>query len=71
MRKRDMKALDINTVTWEDLVLNCSCWRITLHTQLQATDQKLMENAAQKRACEQDSATNIPTHRQTNNNIQM
>ena len=33
--ERNMKALDINTKTWEDLASNRSDWRITLRTQKQ------------------------------------
>ena len=34
--KRDMKALDINMETWEDLASKRSDWRSTLRTQLLA-----------------------------------
>ena len=33
--KRDMKALNININSWEDLTTNCTSWRSMLHKQLQ------------------------------------
>ena len=47
--KMDMKALDINTETWENLASNRSGWRSTLLTQLQAGEKGLTENAAERR----------------------
>ena len=32
--KRDMRALDINTESWEDLAADRGSWRNTLHKQL-------------------------------------
>ena len=53
--KRNMKALDINTETWEDLASNRSDWRSTLHTQLLAGEKVLAEKAAKKCACRKDA----------------
>ena len=44
----DMKALDINTGTWEDFASNRSDWRSTLRTQLVAGEKVLAEKAAEK-----------------------
>ena len=40
--KRDMKALDINTNTWEDLAANCMMWRSTLDQHLKTGGKKLV-----------------------------
>ena len=34
--KRDMKVLNININSWEDLATDCTSWRSTLHKQLQS-----------------------------------
>ena len=49
--KRDMKALNININSWEDLTADHTSWRSTLHKQLQSSEKKLTAVAAEKRAC--------------------
>ena len=57
--KRDMKALNININSWEDLAANCTSWRSMLHKQLQSGEKKLTA-AAEKQACKKEMATNRP-----------
>ena len=59
--KRDMKALDMDTNSWEDLASNRSSWRSKLHAQLQVGETKLTEQAAEKRARRKRSATHKST----------
>ena len=40
--KRDMKALDINTNSWEDLAANRMMWRSTLNQHLKSREEKVM-----------------------------
>ena len=58
--KRDMKALDININSWEDLTTDCTSWRSTLHKQLQTSEKKLTVAAAEKLACKKEMAANRP-----------
>ncbi|XP_047485900.1 uncharacterized protein LOC125036983 [Penaeus chinensis] len=58
MCKRDMKALDINTDTWEDLASDRSSWRSTLHEKLQAGEGKLAEAEAEKRTRRKEAEAN-------------
>ncbi|KAK3864573.1 hypothetical protein Pcinc_029756 [Petrolisthes cinctipes] len=46
--KRDMKALDINTNSWEDLAADRTSWRSTLHRQLLIGEEKFSTVAAEK-----------------------
>ena len=46
--KGDMKVLDININSWEDLAANCTSWRSMLHKQLQSGKKKLTAVAAEK-----------------------
>ena len=46
--KRDMRALDININSWEDLAANHTSWRSMLHKQLQSGEKKLTVAAAEK-----------------------
>ena len=46
--KRDMKALDININSWEDLAADCTSWRSTLQKQLQTGEEKLSVATAEK-----------------------
>ena len=46
--KRDMKVLNININSWEDLAANCTSWRSMLHKQLQTGDKKLTAAAAER-----------------------
>ncbi|KAK3885511.1 hypothetical protein Pcinc_010252 [Petrolisthes cinctipes] len=60
-----MKALDINTNSWEDLAADRTSWRSTLHKQLLNGEEKLSAVAAEKRARRKATTTNRPdsTHR--------
>ena len=58
--KRDMKALNINTNTWEDLAANRTSWRSTLHKQLQIGEEKLTAAAIEKRARRKEATVNRP-----------
>jgi len=48
--KRDLKALDIDTNTWEELAQDRSSWRHTVNTGLRAGEEKLRKLADDKRA---------------------
>ena len=63
--KRDMKALNININSWEDLAANHTSWRSMLHKQLQTSEKKLTVAAAEKRVHKKETAANRPesTHR--------
>ena len=63
--KRDMRALDININSWEELAADCTSWRSTLHKKLQSGEKKLTVAAAEKRAHKKEMAANRPepTHR--------
>ena len=58
--KRDMKALNININSWEDLATNHTSWRSMLHIQLQTSEKKLTAAAAEKQACKKEMAANRP-----------
>ena len=47
--KRDMKAVDINTESWESLAANRSKWRGALTNQLKAREEKLTQAATERR----------------------
>ena len=48
--KRDMKALDINTDSWEDLAADRMMWRSTLNQHLKTGGKKLVNAEAGRRA---------------------
>ena len=48
--KRDMKALDINTESWEDLAADRMMWRSTLNQHLKTGEKKLVIAEAGRRA---------------------
>ena len=50
VRKRDMRALDINTESWKDLAADRGSWRNTLHKQLKLGEKKKIAAAAEQRA---------------------
>ena len=53
---RDMKAVDIDTMSWEDLAAGRSKWRSALKQHLKTRKYKMMPDAADKRArTEEDS----------------
>ncbi|KAL8607445.1 hypothetical protein ACOMHN_004419 [Nucella lapillus] len=64
--KRDLKVLDINTGSWEDIAVNRSRWRCTLQRQLMAGEEQIQTLAEEKRArrkaraCEANPATTHP-----------
>ena len=58
--KRDMKALNININSWEDLATTHTSWRSMLHKQLQTGKKKLTAVAAEKRAHKKKMAANRP-----------
>ena len=47
--KRDMRALDIDTESWEGLAVDRSRWRNTLNKHLKSGEAKLMNEATDKR----------------------
>ena len=47
--KRDMKALDINTETWEDTAADRSRWRSVLRKQLKYGEERILAAAEEKR----------------------
>ena len=55
--KRDMKALDINTATWEDTAADHATWRSTLKQHLKTGEEKLMNATADKRALRTERST--------------
>ena len=46
---RDMKAVDIDTMSWEGLAADCTKWRSALKQHLKTGKDKLMTDAADKR----------------------
>ena len=46
--KRDMKVLNININSWEDLTADHTSWRSMLHKQLQSSKKKLTAVAVEK-----------------------
>ena len=55
--KRDMKALDINTATWEDTAADRATWRSTLRQHMKTGEEKLMNATADKRALRKERST--------------
>ena len=52
--KRDMKALDINTDSWEELAADSMMWRSTLNQHLKSEEEKLVNAEVGKRACRKE-----------------
>ena len=52
--KRDMKALDINTESWEDLAADHMMWRSTLNQHLKKGEKKLTNAEVGKRTCRKE-----------------
>ena len=48
--KRDMKALDINTESWEDAAADRNKWRCVLRKQLKSGEENIQTSANEKRA---------------------
>ena len=53
--KRDMKALDINTESWEDIAADRMMWRSTLNQHLKSGVERLVNAEVGKRACRKES----------------
>ena len=58
--KRDMKVLNININSWEDLTTNHTSQRSMLHKHLQTGKKKLTAAAAEKQANKKEMAANRP-----------
>ena len=68
--KRDMKALDINTKSWEALASDRSRWKNITHQHLATGEKKLSEAAEDKRARRKVLAnTERPTDQKTTPHI--
>ena len=55
--KRDMKALDTNTATWEDTAADRATWRSTLKQHPKTGEEKVMNATADKRAFRKERST--------------
>lgn len=55
--KRDMRALNINTESWEDLSADWSSWRNTFHKQLKLDEEKLIVMADEQWTHRKDPTT--------------
>ena len=63
---RDMKAVDIDTMFWEDLAADRTKWRSALKQHLKTGEDKLMAAAVDKRARRKEVSSSIrpeTTHR--------
>ena len=63
---RDMKAVDIDTMSWEGLAADRTEWRSALKQHLETGEEKLMAAAADKRAGRKERSSSIrpeTTHR--------
>ena len=63
---RDMKAVDIDTLSWEGLAADRTEWRSALKHHLETGEEKLMAAAADKRARRKEDSSSIrpkTTHR--------
>ena len=56
---RDMKAVDIDTMSWEGLAADCSKWRSALKQHLMTGKEKLMTDAAEKPARTMEDSSSI------------
>ena len=52
--KRDMKALDINTESWEDLAADRMMWRSTLNQNLKTGEKKPVNSEVGRRVCRKE-----------------
>ena len=59
VRLRDMKAVDIDTTSWEGLAVDRTKWRSALTQHLKTGEDKLMTAAANKRACTKGGSCSI------------
>lgn len=58
--KRDMKALDINVNSWENVATNRTVWRSMLYQHLKTGEEKMAAEAAAKRARRRERIANRP-----------
>ena len=56
---RDMKAVDIDTMSWNGLAADCTKWRSALKQHLKTGEEKLMTAAADKRARRKEGSSSI------------
>ena len=57
---RDMKAVDIDTMSWEGLAADRTEWRSALKQHLETGEEKLMAAAADKRARRKEDIVQMP-----------
>ena len=55
--KRDMRALNIHTESWEDLAADCGSWRNAFHKQLKLGEKKLTVMVDEEWAYRKDPTT--------------
>ena len=56
---RDMKAVDIDTISWEGLAADRTKWRSALKQHLKREKDKLMTDAANKRARTKEDSSSM------------
>ena len=54
---RDMKALEIDPENWEDIAADRSSWRCLLHKQLKEGEEKITNEAIEKRTRRKEKIT--------------
>ena len=64
--KRDMRTLDINTESWEDLAADSGSWKNTFHKQLMLGKEKLIVVEDEQRARRKDPTTRPETTHRCN-----
>ena len=57
MCKQDMKALEIDPGSWEDIAADRSSWGFLLHKQLKEGEEKITNEAIEKRARQKEKTT--------------
>ena len=57
MRKRYMKALEIDPESWEDIAADRSSWRCLLYQQLKEGKEKITNEANKKRTRQKEKTT--------------
>ena len=58
--KRDLKALEIDPESWEDIAADRSSWRCLLHKQLKEGEEKITDEAIEKRTRRKEKTTTDP-----------
>ena len=58
--KRDMKALEIDPESWEDIAADRSSWRCLLHKQLKEGEEKITNEAIERRTRRKEKTTTDP-----------